>query len=37
MRRVLGDPLEVRAEQRLTAGEDEQRRGIKREDLALNA
>ena len=35
--RVLGDALEIGTQQRLAAGEDEQRRGIEREDLAGDA
>ena len=35
--RVFGDALEIGAQQRLAAGEDEQRRGIEREDLAGDA
>src|SRR5262245_14388936 len=37
MHRMLGDALEVRAQERLAAGEDEQRRGIQREDLSRDA
>src|SRR5437867_11928315 len=37
MRCVLGDALEIGAQQRLAAGEDEERRKIEREDLARDA